>query len=225
MIATIHPPRRAALVGLGALAGLLALGSTAVAQIGTGWTQRTYTKKIHLDDEQGLQTFSWTSYKSVGSGSICADYRSSGETETFRILDNRSNRSEIRLQNEYTTGQRQFQGYVTFSSPLNDESLFQVFGSTSGATLCMMRGYSTSGGSLRTVGGGGTIATNVYGKEQRINVVHVQGQNVKFYVNGTLKATITDNENVANYWKYGCYGTLRTPAVTVRWRQVRLYSK
>jgi len=157
--------------------------STTQAQLGTGWTQATYTKKIHLDDENGLQTFNWSSYQSVGSGSICADYSSSSGTETFRILDNRSNRSEIRLQNEYSSGRRQFEGYVTFNSPLNDESLFQIFGSTSGATLCMMRGYSSSGGTIRTVGGGGILATGVYGVEKRINVVHSQNNYVQFYVN------------------------------------------
>lgn len=220
--ALIHSSRASVLLGTVAA---LSLASSAVAQIGTGWSSYSVTKKIHLDDENGLQTFSWTSYKSVGSGSICADYRSSNDVETFRILDNRSNRSEIRLQNEYSTGQRQFQGYVTFSSPLNDESLFQVFGSTDGATQCMMRGYSSDGGTIRTVGGGGTLATGVYGRETRINVIHVQGSYIRFYVNGSQKASITDTENVTNYWKYGCYGTLRTPAVTVRWRAVRLYRK
>jgi hypothetical protein len=193
------------------------------AQLGSGWTQFSPTKKIHLDDEGGLQTFNWTSYKSVGSGSICADYSSSGSTETFRILDNRSNRSEIRLQNEYSTGRRQFEGYVTFNSPLNDESLFQVFGSTSGATLCMMRGYSSSGGKLRVVGGIGDLETNCYGVEKRINVIHDQNNYVRFYVNGVLKGEFQENEQVDNYWKYGCYGTLTTPAVSVKWRNVRCF--
>ena len=211
-------------VAFGAAAVLAATAPLAQAQIGSGWTSKTYTKNIHLDDESGLHSYSWTSSKSVCSP-VCASYSSSNDVETFKIIDNRSNRSEIRLQNAYTTGQRQFQGYVTFGSPLNDESLFQIFGSTSGATLCMMRGYSTSGGSIRTVGGGGTLATGVYGHEQKINVIHVQGQNVKFYVGGSLKATISDGENVSNYWKYGCYGTLKTGAVTVKWRAVRLYAK
>jgi hypothetical protein len=197
--------------------------ATAQAQLGTGWTQATYTKKIHLDDENGLQTFNWSSYQSVGSGSICADYSSSSGTETFRILDNRSNRAEIRLQNEYSAGRRQFEGYVTFNSPLNDESLFQIFGSTSGATLCMMRGYSSSGGSIRTVGGGGTLATGVYGVEKRINVVHSQDNYVQFYVDGVLKADFSETEAVTNYWKYGCYGTLTTGAVTVKWRNVKTF--
>lgn len=203
------------------------LASSVSAQIGSGWSQVSYTKKIHLDDENGLQTFSWTADKSVGSGSPCARYHylSSNDSEYFDIYDNRSNRSEIRLQNEYSSGQRQFQGYVRINSPLNDESLFQIFGSTSGATQCMLRGYSSSNGTLRTVGGGGTIATNVYGIEQRINVIHVQGTDIKFYVNGAHKATISDTENVTNYWKYGCYGTLTTPAVQVRWRSVRTYTK
>lgn len=197
--------------------------TTAQAQLGPGWTQATYTRKIHLDDENGLQTFNWSSYQSVGSGSICADYTSSSGTETFRILDNRSNRSEIRLQNEYSAGRRQFEGYVTFNSPLNDESLFQIFGSTSGATLCMMRGYSSSGGSIRTVGGGGTIATNTYGVEKRINIVHSQDNYVQFYVDGVLRADFPEAEAVTNYWKYGCYGTLTTGAVTVKWRNVKTF--
>jgi hypothetical protein len=203
---------------------LMACAATVQAQIGSGWSSKTYTKKIHLDDESGLQTFNWTSSKSVCSPT-CASYSSSGDTETFRIIDNRSNRAEIRLQNEYSSGQRQFQGFVTFNAPLNDESLFQIFGSTSGATLCMMRGYSTSGGTIRTVGGGGTLATGVYGKEQRINVIHDQNNFVEFYVNGTRKARFGEDEHVTNYWKYGCYGTLRTGAVTVKWRQVRLFAK
>jgi hypothetical protein len=224
MMRTSRLPR---ILPVSAIALTALLASTTHAQLGSGWTQATYTKKIHLDNEAGLQTFDWTATKTVGTGTPCAryNYNSGNDSEYFDIYDNRSNRSEIRLQNEYSTGQRQFQGYVRFSAPLNDESLFQVFGSTSGATLCMMRGYSSSNGSLRTVGGGGTIATNVYGVEQKINVIHVQGTDVKFYVNGTLKATIADNESSTNYWKYGCYGTLTTAAVQVRWRAVRTYRK
>ena len=210
----------AAWVGLSVVA---TLAGTAHAQLGTGWTQFSPVKKIHLDDEAGLQTFNWSSYQSVGSGSICADYSSSGTTETFRILDNRSNRAEIRLQNEYSTGRRQFEGYVTFNSPLNDESLFQIFGSTSGATLCMMRGYASSNGLLRVVGGIGDLVTNCYGVEKRVNVIHDQNNYVRFYINGVQEGEFQENEQVDNYWKYGCYGTLTTPAVTVRWRNVRCF--
>lgn len=210
-------------------AALLCTATLAQAQIGTGWTSYSPTMRIHLDDENGLQTFTWTSSKSVGSGSPCADYQYNSTTKThrFRILDNRSNRSEIRLQNEYRTGQRQFQGYVKFSSPLNDESLFQIFGNSGdAATFCMVRGYSANNGEIRVMSPAAVIASNVYGKEVRINMVHVQNQNAKFYVNGTLKHTKTDSDTAAdNYHKFGCYGTLRTSAVTVYWRDVRHWRK
>ncbi|SEM99511.1 hypothetical protein SAMN04488505_107249 [Chitinophaga rupis] len=196
---------------------------TIAAAVGSGWLAYSPTKKIHLDDENGLQIFDWTSYKSVGSP-ICADYRSENRTETFRIVNNKSNRSEIRLQNDYSTGSRQFEGYVTFSAPLDDESLMQIFGSTNGATQLMIRGYAADGGSIK--GAGQTLATNVYGKEVHINVIHLQedkGNRIKIYINGVKKADIADNEAVTNYMKYGNYGTLRTGTATVKWRAVKVY--
>jgi hypothetical protein len=193
------------------------------AQLGSGWVQYSPTKRIHLDNEDGLQTFTWSSSRSVCSP-VCADYNSSNDVETFRILDNRSNRSEIRLQNEYSSGSRQFEGYVTFYAPLDDESLMQIFGSTSGATQMMIRGYSASGGSMR--GAGQTLITNCYGKEVRVNVIHLQenvGNKIIIYINGVKKAEIADNEAVTNYHKYGNYGTLRTDEAVVRWRRARFF--
>jgi len=201
---------------------VMATAHAAWAQLGTGWIADAPTKKIHLDDDTGLHSYSWTSSKSVCSPA-CADYHydSATDTETFRLFDNRSNRSEIRLQNDYSSGRRQFQGYVRFDAPLDDESLFQIWGSTSGATQLMIRGYSSSGGSLR--GGGTTLASNIYGVEQRVNVIHDQGNTIQIYVNGSLKRQFVDDEAVTNYHKYGCYGTLRTGPVTVKWRKARSF--
>lgn len=193
------------------------------AQLGSGWSSYSPTKKIHLDDANGLQIFNWVSYKSVGSP-ICADYKYSSGVETFRIVNNKSNRSEIRLLNEYSTGSRQFEGYVTFSSPLNDECLMQIFGSTSGATQLMIRGFSASGGSIKV--GSTTLISGCYGKEVRVNVIHLQedkGNKFIVYINGTKKYELADNESVTNYHKYGCYGTLTTGTATVKWRNAKSF--
>src|SRR5262245_41590836 len=93
-------------------AAFLAAGGTshcAHAQLGSGWVATNFTKRIHLDDEVDLQTFSWTASKFVCTPT-CADYNYDEvtDTETFRIFDSRSNRSEIRLQNDYTAGTWQF---------------------------------------------------------------------------------------------------------------------
>ena len=206
-----------------ALALLLAISTQ--AQLGSGWVAYSPTKKIHLDNEDGLQTFNWTASKSVCTP-VCADYdyNSGTNTETFRILDNRSNRSEIRLQNEYSTGSRQFEGYVTIFAPLDDESLMQIFGSTSGATQMMIRGYAANGGSM--TGAGQTLITGCYGQEVRVNVIHLQedvGNKIMIFINGVKKAEIADNEAVTNYHKYGNYGTMRTDEAVVKWRNARFF--
>jgi hypothetical protein len=218
--------RPATRLGVAAFLAIAFVAAPASAQLGRGWTPTTYTKKIHLDDDAGLQIFNWSASKSVCTPA-CADYSydSATDTETFRLLDGRTNRSEIRLVNEYSDGIRQFEGYVTFYAPLNDESLFQIFGSTDGATLCMMRGYSSNGGKIRVVGGIGDIQYNTYGVEHRINVIHNQNKYVQFYVDGVLKGEFNENEQVDNYWKYGDYGTVATDTVpaVVKWRAVRTF--
>lgn len=221
-------PRATALAGL--MAVFLAIPQLVQAQLGSNWTQYSPTKKIHLGGSSGLSIYNLSSYQSEDTP-ISGDYSydSSTDTETFRRLDNRSTRSEIRLFNDYTTGERQFQGYVTFVTPINDQSLMQIFGSTSGATLAMTRGYPSQGGNIYitttggTVWGNRTIATGCYGVEKRINVIHSQDKYVQWYVNGTLKCQQGDTEvGVMNYHKYGCYGSFSGVA-TVKWRQVRSY--
>src|SRR3954447_3616421 len=221
----LHNLRRTLVAGA-AISVAISFAPPVHGQLGSHWTSTSFTKKIHLDDDSGLQTFNWTSYKSVCTPT-CADYTydSATDTETFRLLDGRTNRSEIRLFNDYSSGIRQFEGYVTFYSPLDDESLFQIFGSTDGATLCMMRGYSASGGKIHVVGGIGDIQTNTYGIERRINVIHNQDKYVQFYVDGVLRGEFNEHELVDNYWKYGDYGTVASDTVpaVVKWRAVRTF--
>src|SRR5690348_12294518 len=72
---------------------------------------------------QAITTFPWSPHASVGKPTPHAtyDYDAKTDTETFRLLDPHTARAEIRLFNEYATGSRQFEGYVTFDAPLNDE--------------------------------------------------------------------------------------------------------
>jgi len=220
-------PHRAVCASAAICAVFTMSAAPALAQVGTGWTSTNFTKKIHLDDDVALQTFNWTSSKSVCTPT-CADYTytSSTDTEQFRIFDSRSNRSEIRLQNDYSSGIWQFEGYVTFNAPLQDESLFQIFGNTgSAATFLMMRGYRDNNGEIRVMSGSHTIASGIYGQEVRINVIHEYNVSAKFYVNGKFVYEKPQNDpGVTNYWKYGVYGTTNgnVPAV-VQWRGVRTF--
>jgi len=65
----------------------------------------------------------------------------------------------------------------------------------------------------------------VYGQEVRINMIHLQNEWSKWYVNGQLVLTKSESDTEAtNYWKYGVYGTTsgNVPAVA-RWRAVRTF--
>lgn len=215
---------------------------SAKAQLGSGWVAYSPEKKIHLGEKGapggskgGLKIFDWSSHQEVGTPTASASYayNAATDTETFRLMDDRSNRTEIRLFNEYGTGSRQFEGYVTFNAPLNDESLFQVWGSDEGATQLMLRGYAANGGEIgianAPIKGTPRVATKCYGREIRVNVIHLQedvGNRFIVYLDGKQVLEFPDNEKAINhdgknYHKYGCYGTLKTGPVTVQWRAVR----
>jgi len=225
------------------LALMFGVVPTTFAQLGQGWVEYSPPKKIHLVEKaytanpKGMWSIEWKPQAVVGSPTPCASYAydAATDTETFRLFDNRSNRAEIRLENEYGTGARQFEGYVTFNAPLNDESLFQIWGSDRGATQLMLRGYAANGGELgvnnEPIKGTPRVATHCYGREIRVNVIHLQedvGNKFIVYIDGKKMLEFPDNEKVTNhdgknYHKYGCYGTLKTGAVEVKWRKVRHY--
>src|SRR5688572_10274544 len=96
------------LLSIAALAIGLGVVSTSEAQIGTGWT-RYYPSKT-------LQR--------VGAN---ATYSNSGGIETFRIRSG-DERSEQRTNNNYTSGNQQFQGSVKVRSGTNGTTVHQVFG-------------------------------------------------------------------------------------------------
>ena len=226
----------------GAVVACLLLGVTSVwAQVGRGWVEYQPTKKIHLVDKnyqgqaKGMYNLDWKPQAEVGAPTPCASYAydAKTDTETFKLLDARSNRAEIRLENEYGTGARQFEGYVTFYPPLNDESLFQVWGSDRGATQLMLRGYAANGGEIgvnnEPIKGTPRVIKNCYGREVKVNVIHLQedvGNKFIVYIDNQKVLEFPDNEKASNhdgknYHKYGCYGTLKTGTATVQWRKVR----
>jgi hypothetical protein len=137
------------------------------------------------------------------------------------------------LQNEYGTGARQFEGYVTVFAPTDDQSIFQIWGSDEGATQLMLRAYKANGGELglnnAVVRGTPRIAKGIFGKEVRVNVIHLQevaGNKFIVYVDGVKKLEFADNEKVTNnkgknYHKYGVYGTLKGKSAQAQWRKVR----
>ncbi|MRX48323.1 fibronectin type III domain-containing protein [Pedobacter puniceum] len=178
----------------------------------------------------------------------------SDKTHTFTLYKFPGNRSEIRVQDDYTTGSRQFEGFVTINNNVfADNAVFQIFGGllesdgvTQRATLLQIRGDAFSNnGTLRVVHNGTfdvlgstTIATNILNQEVKINVIHEQqtantAGKVYIFVNDNLALTLSENfdpNNADNYFKYGCYGREDETSTNgivnseVKWRNIRLWS-
>jgi ribosomal protein L31 len=204
--------RRVSVVTLGcsAAVALLVLPAPAHAQVGSGWTPYSPSKRLQLRG--------------------CGAHSSSGGIETFRLTcstNSGDQRAEQRIVDDYSSGQRQFEGQVrVVSLGGTNISLNQTFQADTGAFL-MVAVANSSGGRLYPVGSSSTtMATGVMGTWVRINTVHDVGKKThQVYINGSLKFTKTGGVSPW-YHKYGSYrtGSGRGP-VTVQWQNVRFWRK
>jgi hypothetical protein len=86
----------------------------------------------------------------------------------------------------------------------------------------MVRAYDDNNGTIRI---GTSTKSNLYGKEVKVNVIHLQedkGNKIIVYLDDVKFYERVDSENVTNYWKYGVYGNSYVSA-NVKWRNVRIF--
>jgi len=195
---------------------------SASAQIGSGWREENYREMLNPEIKDKLYAIQPVPqiYHSIG-----CSYTNADGVQTFSLLNKNSNRIEIRVYNDYKQGQHQFAGDVRIFPPLNDECLMQIFGNTTHATLFMLRGWSDNGGSLKHYGED-TLATNAFTDWVHVNVINDRDNHItQVYINGALKGQWADTDDSRNYFKYGCYGTMRTGHAEVQWKNVKFFVK
>jgi hypothetical protein len=198
-----------------------AFAAHVLGPVGGGWAEYNPSRNIQIQSKGKIASYPITTNKATGPG---GSFERAGGVETFRLFNNGSNRVEVRIQDNYRTGNRQFEGDVKVNAPTNDESAMQIFGNDGdGATTLMIRSYSRNGGTLR--GGGKDLVSGIYGKWVHVNVTHDATAN-KFsvYIDGDLKVTANGPKG-SHYFKYGVYGTLGTASAQHQWRNVHLYRK
>ncbi len=198
-------------------------GSRMLAQVGSGWTQSTFTERFEYETNDILNTIS-PPPSSFNDG-LC-EYDNTSGVETFQLLDPNSNRAEIRPNDDYSSGSRQFQADVLVSTPSTDECIHQIFnGST--APFLLLREETDNNGSLKvalhTGGGASDLVTNIYGNWFRLNSINdLNNGNTYLYVNGQLVWS-GPNPGGTFYTKYGCYGT-HTVDGKIQFKNVKLFS-
>jgi hypothetical protein len=125
----------------------------------------------------------------------------------------------------YSSGVRQFQGSFRITSLAGTRiSLKQTFNDSTPGPYFMLA--VERGGRLYAVEGGQTIATGAtVGTTVRVNTVHQIGNNLKTYINGSLKSTVS-SPGGSFYDKFGSYRTAsgQGPA-TVVWSGIHFWRK
>jgi hypothetical protein len=165
----------------------------------------------------------WTSY----SPTFTVQERGCGDVNglTFKLTCSTSSgdqRAERRYAT-YSSGTRQFEGYFKIVGLGGSRiSLKQTFKTTGPFFLLAVE----RGGRLYSVHGGTTIASGAtVGTSVRVNTVHVVGDKLRVYINGSLRYT-TSSESGSFYDKFGAYRTAsgKGPA-TVEWSGIQFWRK
>ena len=201
----------------------LVLAGTAKAQLGTGWTQRTFSETLDAEVLEAHKFMRQVPAHYLSGNGFCS-YTNTDGVEEFHLWSTNSNRIEIRIQNDYQAPEvgQQFEGDVMLLPPTDNECLMQIFGGVTHATLFMLRGSDENGGSLMHYTKE-VLATNVYNAWVRVNVIHMPGKSVQIYLNGIFAGQWPDESgDHPHFFKYGCYGT-HTEIDGVRWKNVKVF--
>jgi hypothetical protein len=187
-----------------------------------GWTEKAFTFAIHkpydldvgeryrFDPATGVHTlFVLRTDKAHQPGNTTAP------------------RTEIRLRNDYLSGNHQFEADVMVVAGTDGPSVMQVFGGQIHATAFMLKATSAEGGTVRRYDNE-VLKTNVYDKWFRLNVIHEAlpagiGK-VKVYIDNQHVGTFDDRDTATHYFKCGVYGPASARAET-RFRNIRYWVK
>jgi len=188
-------------LAFGLLFSTLSMGVAApeaVAAPTDGWSQRSWTYSIHKPYD--LSVSSRFSYSS-GVWTFWVYTSDKPHSSTSDTLP----RSEMRWNNDYTSGNRMWDGDVYVPSGTYGTNIQQVFGGVTNATASMIRAYSSNGGELKRYSSESLI-TSAYNRWINVKVAHDANNNqVRIYINNSYKRIDPDRGNATHYFKNGVY--------------------
>jgi hypothetical protein len=191
-----------------AVAALLCLGGSpaAHAQIGSNWKAYTSVHDIML---WGTGTYSNVS---------------GVETFTIKCTTSGTQRAEKRIHNTYSSGSRQFEGYLRPVSGFGT-SMKQIF------KFMMIVAYPQNGGTLRQHSST-FLKSGVFGTWIRVNTIHYTATHkAEIWLNGSKVLTMDDPQNPNWHDQYGVYNCQAKDGARVgsvcqsQWRGVRTWKK
>jgi hypothetical protein len=169
----------------------------------TGWTQKSYTYSIHkpwnLSLSQRYRYDSATGTHYLWVYNTDEPHYQGSPTEP---------RCELRIQNDYKSGNHQFEADVYVVGGTHGTSIMQVFGGSTHATSIMLAAYNENGGTLKRYNNT-VLKTGIYDKWFHLNVVHNALSSgtgtIKVYIDYVLVGTFPDDGTATHYFKAGVY--------------------
>jgi len=192
------------------ITGLMAAVTLAAnAQIGSGWSTDSASHSLQKD------------------GNVY--YANSSGIETFRLNDSLAKRCEIKINNNYSSGSHEFQGYVKCSGSARSSgnSIQQVLEATTGVgDVNQLRIYDSSSGTIKVLQTGITLGTGVYGVYERINIIHYRSTGkIETWFNGSKKSVGNDVGSGTYYFKYGIYIAGSSGKPQTQWKSIQCWKK
>jgi len=185
---------------------ILFAAGVARAQLGTGWTQQNYSERLQYHHTGGPDLESISPPPSGFADSWIA-YTNVNNKRYFWFKNTAAGRVEIRVNNDYTSGTHQFEGYLTFYQPSGAVSTYdhttasQDFGA---ATHAAWKLEVDKNGTLS--GEGVDILSGVFGQTHRINIIHdMNTARIYVFVDGSKLYDQPDQGGTSHYTKYGMY--------------------
>lgn len=202
------------------IAGLvLATGfsTQAFAQLGSGWSE--YQPKWNFDVPPNASGYG---NRYTYQNGVFHLWVKDTDQSTFPGRDS-GPRSEVRVQNEYASGDHQFEADVMVMAGSEKVGTWQLFQSP---TPWMIRVY---GGKYLQYGNGSTIASVPFGKYQHFNAIHSPAtKKLELYLDGQriLSTTLNSDGAIRFYNKFGVYGRPGMGALNeIYYKNVKFFSK
>jgi hypothetical protein len=187
-----------------------------------GWTEKTFTFAIHKPyDLPASERYRFDPATGVHTLFVLRTDKAHQPNNTT------APRTEIRIQNDYLSGNHQFEADVMVVAGTDGPSIMQVFGGQIHATAFMLKASSAAGGTVRRYDNE-VLKTNVYDKWFHLNVIHEAKPagigTVKVYIDGASVGTFDDRDTATHYFKCGVYGPASARA-EARFRNIRYWVK
>jgi hypothetical protein len=201
---------------------LAAIDGTVITSPTTGWTQKAYTYSIqkpwNLSLSERYKFDSTTNTHTMWVYNTDEPLYQGSSTEP---------RTELRMNNDYTSGNHQFEADFYVVNGTHGTSVMQVFGGSTHATSIMLAAYNENGGTLKRYNGT-VLKTGIYDKWFHLNVIHAASGSgtgkIKVYIDKVLVGTFDDDGTATHYFKAGVYHPASTRA-EARFRNIKYWVK